>query len=122
MRRIYIALLAMIVIGTLSACALPGSSGPKVLHLKYTSNCQAATGQPTTCTVVLTNDSSSTGDFNWTASSSVGGVVFDPSSGTVSPGASSDPIKATIPEGECPFTLAFADSEGPSLNVNSTTC
>src|SRR5258708_1700341 len=121
MRRIYIILLATIIIGTLSACSLSGG-GAKVLNLKYTSNCHAATGQPTTCTVVLTNDSSSTGDFNWTASSSVGGAAFDPSSGTVSPGASSDPIKATIPEGECPFTLTFANSEGTSLTVHSTTC
>jgi hypothetical protein len=122
MKRIYIALLAMIVIGILSSCALPGSGGSKVLNLKYTSNCHASTGQPTTCTVTLTNDSSSTGDFNWSATSSVGGVVFDPSSGTLSAGASSDPINATIPAGECPFKLTFSDSGGTSIDVNSNTC
>jgi hypothetical protein len=120
MRRICIALLSMIVV--LSACSLPGGGGAKVLNLKYSSSCQSGTGQPTTCTVTLTNDSSSTGDFNWTASSSVGGVQFDPSSGTVSPGSSSDPVKATIPEGECPFTLIFSDSGGTTLNVDSNTC
>jgi len=114
MRRIYISLLALIVISTLSACG----NGPSVLNVSFTSKCQSATGQSSTCTVTLTNASSSTGDFNWTASSTVGGVEFNPSSGTVSPGASSDPVKATIPAGECPFRLTFANSGGTSLNVD----
>lgn len=136
MRRFSLALLAIFLIALLSACSLPGSGGggqnggaggsnggsSTHYNVGASSNCQSGTGQPTTCQVVLTNDASSTGDFQWSASSSAPGTNFNPSSGTLAPGARSDPIQVTVPEGECPFVLTFAEGQIAGVDVKITSC
>lgn len=102
---------------TLIACG-----GVSSIEVQYSVSCNSATGQDTTCTVTLSNSSSSTGNFDWTASSSPSGAQFNPVSGSVAPGASSDQIQVTIPAGICPFTLTFADSNGTSVSSDQTSC
>ena len=96
--------------------------GTSSIEVQFSTSCNSATGQGTTCTVTLSNSSSSTGNFDWTASSSPSGAQFNPPSGSVAPGASSDQIQVTIPAGICPFTLTFADSNGTPVSSNQTGC
>ncbi len=117
-QQISIALLLLVLFSVFSACSANANSYQVDSH----SSCQSATGQDTTCTVTLTSASSSTGDFNWTASSSPLGAQFNPPSGSVSPGASSDVIKVTISPDICPFTLIFADSGGFSVTNEMSNC
>lgn len=136
MRRLSLIVIFLIITWLGTSCGLPGSqSSPSTspnnpagnqssshYALNASSHCSWGTGQPITCTIVISNDKGSTGDFNWTVTSSVPGVMVSPSSGTVAPGASSDQIQATIPEGECPFDLRFANSTGTSVDVKETNC
>jgi hypothetical protein len=86
------------------------------------SDCQSATGQPTTCTVSLHNDSSSSGDFNWTASSDPAGASFNPSSGSISPGSDQNNIQVTVPPGICPFTLTFTGDDSTMVQDQISQC
>lgn len=80
-------------------------------QLNAENQCQSATGEPTVCTVIITNDASSTGDFSWEATSDPNVASIDPSSGTVPRGSSSSKITVTVPSGSpCPVTVTFADS------------
>ena len=86
-------------------------SGCGVEPVSGTYQCQqdALTGA-SVCAVTITNSSSASGVFTWTASSNPGGASFEPSSGTVAPGATENGIIVTIPAGICPLTLQFSDS------------
>lgn len=119
-RKLYIAFTLIVLVRALSACSFGG--GASSIEVQYSTNCSSATGQNTTCTVTLSNSSSSTGNFDWTASSSPAGAQFNPSSGSVAPGASSDQIQVTVPAGICPFTLTFSDNNGTSVSSNQTSC
>jgi hypothetical protein len=93
------------------------SSASHHYQLDTRSKCESATGNPTVCTVVITNDSSSTDDFNWEVSSEPNVASVDPSSGIVPRGSASDEITITVPSGSpCPVTVAFTDS-----STNGTT-
>jgi hypothetical protein len=116
-RKFCAALIFVTLFSTLIACG-----GASSIEVQFSTNCNSATGQDTTCTVTLNNSSSSTGNFDWTASSSPSGAQFNPSSGSVAPGASSDQIQVTIPAGICPFTLTFADSNGTVVSSDQTSC
>lgn len=119
-RRLYIALILITLFSAISACSFGG--GASSIQVQLSTSCRSATGQDTTCTATLSNSSSSTGNFDWTASSSPSGAQFNPSSGSVAPGASSDQIQVTVPSGICPFTLTFADSNGTSVSNDQTSC
>jgi len=116
-RKICIVLIFIILFGTVAACG-----GVSSIEVQSSISCSSATGQDTTCTVTLRNSPSSTGNFDWTASSSPSGAQFNPSSGSIAPGESSDQIQVTMPAGICPFTLTFADSNGTSVNSDQTSC
>jgi hypothetical protein len=58
------------------------------------------------CTVTFTSFE----HFNWTASSTVDGVTFQPSSGSDAAGVSSGDIHVTLPYGACPGFLNFTDN------------
>jgi hypothetical protein len=80
-------------------------------QLNTGNQCQSATGEPTVCTVIITNSASSTGDFSWEATSDPNVASIAPSSGAVPPGSSSSKITVTVPSGSsCPVTVTFADS------------
>ena len=119
-RKLCIAFTLIVLVSALSACSFGG--GASSIEVQYSTNCSSATGQNTTCTVTISNSSSSTGNFDWTASSSPAGAQFNPSSGSVAPGASSDQIQVTVPAGICPFTLTFSDANGTSVSSNQTSC
>ena len=53
-----------------------------------------------TCTTTVSLASGSTGSLNWSASSGLSGVVFTPSSGTISTGQST-PVSIFVPNGDC---------------------
>ena len=118
LRKLCIAFTLIVLVSALSACSFGG--GASSIEVQYSTNCSSATGQNTTCTVTLNNSSSSTGNFDWTATSSP--AQFNPSSGSVAPGASSDQIQVTVPAGICPFTLTFSDADGTSVSSNQTSC
>ena len=119
-RKICITITLIVLVSAIAACSFGGGSSS--IEVQSSISCSSATGQNTTCTVTLTNSSSSTGNFDWTASSSPSGAQFNPSSGSVAPGASSDQIQVTVPAGMCPFTLTFADSNGTSVSSDQTSC
>src|SRR5260221_7019653 len=101
-RKLCIVLTLMVLVSAITACSFGG--GASSIEVQSSTSCSSATGQDTTCTVRLSNSSRSTGNFDWTASSSPSGAQFNPSSGSVAPGASSDQIQLTVPAGMCPFT------------------
>jgi len=90
-----------------------------LLNVHEQSSCNSSTGNPTTCTVTLQNQSSSNVSFDWTASSNPAGASFAPSSGSVAVGATSDAIQVSIPDGLCPDQIAFVDS-GHNTEVTDT--
>jgi hypothetical protein len=110
------------------AVALAGCTNPLnhnsmpanvVLNVHEQSSCNSSTGNPTTCTVTLQNESSSNAAFDWTASSNPAGASFAPAAGSVAVGAISDPIQVSIPDGLCPDQIAFMDS-GHNTEVTDT--
>jgi hypothetical protein len=119
-RRLCIAPILITLLSVTCACSFGG--GASSIQVQASTSCSSATGQDTTCTVTLSNSSSSTGNFDWTGSSSPPGALFNPSSGSVAPGTSSDQIQVTIPSGICPFTLTLADSNGTSISSDHTSC
>lgn len=119
-RKLCIVLTLMVLVSAITACSFGG--GASSIEVQSSTSCSSATGQDTTCTVRLSNSSSSTGNFDWTASSSPSGAQFNPSSGSVAPGASSDQIQVTVPAGICPFTLTFTGSNGTSVSSDQTSC
>ncbi len=76
-------------------------------------------GPPFTCTVTLTEDSSSNTNITWSVSDSLVGVSFSPSSGTLTPGGS--PQQVSISNIPCQNdTFTFTDNAGLAspLTVN----
>ncbi|HET8853522.1 MAG TPA: hypothetical protein VFN02_13450, partial [Ktedonobacteraceae bacterium] len=73
-----------------------------------------------TCTLTLTEDPSSQSDLNWSASTDLGGVTFNPPSGTLSPGKSAQET-VTIPGSSCTkATFNFAVQGGSPVSVTWT--
>src|SRR5260370_35185913 len=108
LRKLCIVLTLMVLVSAITACSFGG--GTSSIEVQSSTSCSSATGQDTTCTVRLSNSSSSTGNLDWTASSSQSGAKFNPSSGSEDPGESSDQIKVTVPEGHHPFKLNLTGS------------
>jgi len=91
---------ALILAGAFAGCGFSVGSPSAQVNYNYKVDCQSATSA-TTCTVHLSSDSSSTGTFNWKASSDDAGATFAPASGALAPGASAD-VDVTLPAGSCP--------------------
>jgi hypothetical protein len=69
------------------------------------------------CTVTLSLANGSQGDLNWSASSSLNGVTFNPASGTLNAGGSSQSVAINIPSSDCTYgTFTFQGQ-----NANSVT-
>lgn len=105
---------------------------PTSLDPTNTTNCALDATMSATykCTVTLGESSSSQGTTNWTSSSSLSGVSFSPSSGTLSPGGSTTVTIDQIPcqngsftfsgsEGETPVSVAWSCTP-PTLTVSPT--
>lgn len=64
-------------------------------------------GQSNQCTLTFTSSK----DFDWTASSTISGVIIQPSTGSEAAGVKSGPIQITLPGGGCPGSKgAYAGS------------
>jgi|GEM_PF-982128 len=73
-----------------------------------------------TCTLTLTEDPSSQGNLNWSASTDLSGATFNPSSGMLSPGKSAQ-VTVTIPGSSCTKgTFNFAVQGGSTVPVSWT--
>lgn len=66
-------------------------------------NCTSG-GGGWTCMATVRETGSSQGSLNWSASSSLGGVSFSPSGGTLSPGESSM-VTIFVPSGDCSYGI-----------------
>jgi hypothetical protein len=71
--------------------------------------CSWGTG-PTVCAFILTNQPESTVTLHWTGVSRPGGATFQPSSGTLAPGETSQRIVVTGGY-DCPIVFAFRDDD-----------
>ena len=100
----------------LIACGLGG--GPSHYEIEQSTNCSSATGKATTCQTILTNAASSSGSFDWTASSDSPVASVSPPSGSVAKGATSEQITIRVqPTASCPVRVTFTGKEGGSVQV-----
>lgn len=74
--------------------------------------CTGGTTSPQ-CTVTLDETSASQGNANWSASSDLSGVSFNPSSGTLAPGGSVSIVISSIACQNGTFTFSGAEGESP---------
>lgn len=117
------------------SCAPPPilTVSPTSLDPTNTTNCALDSTLSATykCTVSLGETSGSQGNANWTSSSSLSGVSFTPSSGTLSPGGTASVTIDLIPcqngsftfsgnEGETPVVVTWSCTP-PTLTVSPTT-
>jgi hypothetical protein len=72
--------------------------------------CNWGTGRPTVCAFMLTNQPESTVTLHWTGVSRPGGASFQPSSGSLAPGETSQRIVVTGGYA-CPVVFAFRDDD-----------
>jgi hypothetical protein len=89
-----------------------GGSGEvhkSTLDTTINKTCHASTGRPTWCTITIKNETTSNIEFDWTGASDPGGAVFEPPSGSVPIGATSDQIKVTL--AACPAVVLFQDKD-----------
>lgn len=77
-----------------------------VEQLDNTSSYCTYNGTTYSCTVTLTETAASTGNLQWTSSSSLSGVNFNPGSGTLSPGQTVPVIISNIPCSNGTFTFS----------------
>ena len=114
--------LALLVIVAAVGCGSGGRGGngdsgggngepPSKSTLDTTINktCHASTGRPTWCTITIKNETTSNIEFDWTGASEPAGAVFEPPSGSIPVGATSDEIKVTL--AACPAMVLFQDSD-----------
>jgi hypothetical protein len=82
-------------------------------HLDATVNrhCSWQNNGPATCEVSITNQADSNFTFNWQATSSPGGAIFSPNSGSLAPGETSGQITVISPTSICPITFRFVDTQ-----------
>jgi hypothetical protein len=78
--------------------------------------CSWGTGRPTVCAFTLTNRPESTVTLHWTGVSRPSGATFQPSSGTLAPGETSQRIVVTGGYA-CPIVFAFRDDD-QDLEIN----
>jgi BACON domain-containing protein len=82
----------------------------------YANQCTSSTVTTWICSVTLTNTSTAA-SLNWTATSStLKGVSFNPSRGTLLPGHSV-PVKITFPKSDCPTAKGTLTFTGPGNTV-----
>lgn len=80
--------------------------GPGVPTSSLTPGQCSTTNQGWTCTEMLTEDQNNTSNLPWSASTGTAGVTFNPSSGTLSPGKTTQ-VSITIPLSDCSDTFTF---------------
>jgi hypothetical protein len=102
-------LLSLNLAGSLTFGAAVGSS-VRVFDYSTSHECNWGTGRPTVCAFTLTNQPESTVTLRWTGVSRPGGATFQPSSGTVAPGETSQRIVVTGGYA-CPIVFAFRDDD-----------
>jgi hypothetical protein len=69
------------------------------------------------CSVSLAETSNSQGNANWTATSDLGGVIFMPLSGVLTPGHAITVIISNIPCQNGSFTFSGAEGETPAVTL-----
>ena len=89
------------------------------------SNCPSVGKGNYTCTATLALAQGSQGYLNWSASSSLAGVKFNPSGGTLHPNQSR-PVTITIPSSDCPsvsvsFSGTGSNTVSKTLQCNTST-
>jgi hypothetical protein len=84
---------------------------PYHLDASVRRQCSWQNNGPATCAVYITNQADSNFTFNWQATSSPGGAIFSPDSGSLAPGETSDMITVISPTTICPITFRFVDSQ-----------
>jgi hypothetical protein len=78
--------------------------------------CNWGTGRPTVCVFMLTSQPESTVTLHWTGVSRPGGATFQPRSGSLAPGETSQRIVVTGGYA-CPVVFAFRD-DGQDLEID----
>ncbi len=88
---------------------------PASLDPTNTTNCalDATLSSTYKCTVTLGKSSTSQGNANWSATSSLSGVTFSPASGTLNPGGSTPVTIDAIPCQNGTFTFSGKEGETP---------
>jgi len=90
--------------------------GPGVTASSLAPSQCSTTNQGWTCTETLAEDQNNTGNLPWSASTGTAGVTFNPSSGTLSPGQTTQ-VSIAIPLSDCSDTFGF---KGPVDAANVT--
>jgi FtsP/CotA-like multicopper oxidase with cupredoxin domain len=108
-------LLSLNLAGSLTFGATVDSS-VRVFNYSTYHECSWGTGRPTVCAFTLTNQPESTVTLHWTGVSRPGGATFQPGSGTLAPGETSQQITVTAGYA-CPIVFAFRD-EDQDLEIN----
>ena len=127
MKRVYLSvcsllLLAALLLGGGTVFAAGAATAQTTLTATPTSltggtSCPNVSGG-WTCTVTLGETSSSQGNLNWTAKTSLTGVTFTPASGTLSPGGSASVVIA-VPTSACiDGTFSFVGAKSNTVYCN----
>src|SRR6266851_9496608 len=100
MRRFWkLSVLLILLLLSVTSCSVYNWSGSS------SHSCTSGLASSVQCTITFTSSER----FDWTASSTVDGVTFQPSSGSEAAGMSSGDIHVTLSSGACPGFLNFTD-------------
>ncbi len=80
--------------------------GPAISTANLTPSKCSTTTQGWTCTETLSEDQNNTSNLPWSAATGTAGITFNPASGTLSPGQTTQ-VSITIPLGDCSDTFIF---------------
>ena len=80
--------------------------GPGVTPSNLTPSQCSTTNQGWTCTETLSEDQNNSGNLSWSATTGTAGITFNPASGTLSPGQTTQ-VSIAIPLSDCSDTFTF---------------